>query len=87
LRSGPYPHYLKKRILSAVGHLSNECAAEGLKLLVGPRTEAVVALHVSRHNNTGALAERVFREALVEMGARASLSVAKHDAPTDWIRT
>ena len=86
LRSGPYPHYLKKRILSAVGHLSNECAAEGLKLLVGPRTKAVVALHVSRHNNTGALAERVFREALVEMGTRASLSVAKHDAPTDWIR-
>ena len=86
LRSGPYPPYLKKRILSAVGHLSNECAAEGLKLLVGPRTQAVVALHVSRHNNTCALAERVFREVLVEMDTRAALSVAKHDAPTDWIR-
>jgi phosphoribosyl 1,2-cyclic phosphodiesterase len=87
LRSGPYPPYLKKRILSAVGHLSNECAAAGLKRLVGPRTRAVVALHVSRHNNTGALAGRVFREALDETGTEASLAVARHDAPTDWIHT
>jgi phosphoribosyl 1,2-cyclic phosphodiesterase len=87
LRSGPYPPYLKRRILSAVGHLSNECAAEGLKRLVGPRTQAVVALHVSRHNNTGALAERVFREVLDETGTEASLAVARHDAPTDWIHT
>jgi phosphoribosyl 1,2-cyclic phosphodiesterase len=86
LRAGPYPPYLKRRILSALGHLSNESAAEGLKRLVGPRTLAVVALHVSRHNNTGALAGRVFREALDETGTRASLVVAKHDAPTDWIR-
>jgi len=85
LRSGPYPPYLKKRILSAVGHLSNESAAEGLRRLVGPRTAAVVALHVSRHNNTSALAERVFREVLDETGTRASLAVARHDAPTDWI--
>ncbi len=85
LRSGLYPPYLKKRILSPVGHLSNECAAEGLRCLVGPRTRAVVALHVSRHNNTCALAERVFREVLDETGTEASLAVARHDAPTDWI--
>ena len=85
LRSGLYPPYLKRRILSAVGHLSNECAAEGLKTLVGPRTSAVVALHVSRHNNTRALAERVFREALGATGTRASLAVAGHDEPTEWL--
>ena len=54
---------------------------------VGPRTAAVVALHVSRHNNTNALAERVFREALDETGTHASLAVARHDEPTDWIQT
>jgi phosphoribosyl 1,2-cyclic phosphodiesterase len=85
LRSGPYPPYLKKRILSAVGHLSNESAAEGLRRLVGSRTAAVVALHVSRHNNTNTLAERVFREALEETGTHASLVVARHDEPTDWM--
>jgi len=85
LRSGPYPPYLKRRILSAVGHLSNESAAEGLRRLVGPRTGAVVALHVSRHNNTSALAARVFREALDETGTHASLVVARPDEPTGWI--
>lgn len=87
LRSGPYPPYLKRRILSDVGHLSNECAAAGLKRLVGSRTRAVVALHVSRHNNTGALAERVFQEALAETGSHATLEVAGADTPTNWIRT
>ncbi len=85
LREGPYPPVLKRRILSDVGHLSNEAAADGLATLVGARTRAVAALHVSRHNNTYPLAERVFREALAALGARASLTVARHDVPTEWL--
>jgi phosphoribosyl 1,2-cyclic phosphodiesterase len=84
LREGPYPAVLKRRILSDVGHLSNESAAEALKALVGARTRSVTALHVSRHNNTYPLAERVFREALAELGATAALAVARHDVPTEW---
>ncbi len=84
LREGPYPAVLKRRILSDVGHLSNEAAADALKALVGPRTRSVTALHVSRHNNTYPLAGRVFREALGEIGARAVLAVARHDVPTEW---
>lgn len=87
LREGPYPAVLKRRILSDVGHLSNEAAAEALRALVGPRTRSVTALHVSRHNNTYPLAERVFREALAEIGALSALSaltVARHDVPTEW---
>ncbi len=85
LREGPYPPVLKRRILSDVGHLSNDAAADGLATLVGPRTRAVAALHVSRHNNTYPLAERVFREALEAIGTRASLTVARHDVPTEWL--
>jgi phosphoribosyl 1,2-cyclic phosphodiesterase len=84
LRSGPYPPVLKRRILSDVGHLSNEAAATALASLVGPRTRAVTALHVSRHNNTYPLAERVFREALAGIGAEVTLGVARHDVPTEW---
>jgi phosphoribosyl 1,2-cyclic phosphodiesterase len=84
LREGPYPPVLKRRILSDVGHLSNEAAAEALKALVGPRTRSVTALHVSRHNNTYPLAERVFREVLGEIGAHVALAVARHDVPTEW---
>jgi phosphoribosyl 1,2-cyclic phosphodiesterase len=84
LREGPYPPVLKRRILSDVGHLSNEAAAGGLAALVGPRTRSVTALHVSRHNNTYPLAERVFKEALAGIGATAALAVARHDVPTEW---
>lgn len=85
LRDGRYPPHLKRRILSEVGHLSNEDAAAGLFGLVTERTRAVVALHVSRHNNTFALAGRVFREALVGLGVSIPISVALHDEATSWI--
>ena len=84
LREGPYPAVLKRRILSDVGHLSNEAAAEALKRLVWPRTRSVTALHVSRHNNTYPLAERVFREVLGTIAPHVALSVARHDVPTEW---
>ena len=84
LREGPYPWSLKQRILSGWGHLSNEEAAAALARLVGPRTKAVVALHVSRHNNTSALAERTFQRSLAELGAHVTLSVADPFAPTEW---
>lgn len=85
LRDGPYPVYLKRRILSDVGHLSNDDAAAGLRSLVTDRTRHVAALHVSRHNNTFALAERVFSSALAEAGAAIPLSVARPDVATRWI--
>jgi len=85
LRAGPYRAFLKQRILSDVGHLSNEDAAEGLHELVGPRTRHVVALHLSRTNNTPPLAERAFRTVLDGLGAPVSLTVARHDAPTEWL--
>jgi phosphoribosyl 1,2-cyclic phosphodiesterase len=84
LVTGPYPASLKKRILSDVGHLSNDAAAEGLSRLVGPRTRSVVALHVSRHNNTPGLAKRAFSAVLEEMSVRLDLSVASHDVPSPW---
>jgi len=85
LREGPYPAFLKRRILSDVGHLSNDDAAAGLRSIVSEKTRHVAALHVSRHNNTFALAERVFSSALAETGAAVPLSVARPDVATGWI--
>jgi phosphoribosyl 1,2-cyclic phosphodiesterase len=84
LRSGPYPWSLKQRILSFTGHLSNEAAAASLARLVGPRTKALVALHLSRYNNTTSLAERAFVRALGELGAHVTLGVAPPYVPTEW---
>ena len=85
LRDGPYPPFLKRRILSEVGHLSNDDAAAGLRELVTDRTRHVAALHVSKHNNTFALAGRVFSDALAGIGAPLPLSVARPDVATEWL--
>ena len=86
LREGAYPAFLKKRILSDVGHLSNEAAADGLERLVGERTRTLVGLHLSQNNNTPNLAERALRRGLERLGARVALELAGPSAPTGWFR-
>ena len=56
LRSGPYPYYLRARIESVRGHLSNdECAAKLLELIQGGCKKFALC-HLSQENNTPALA-------------------------------
>ncbi len=56
LRYGPYPFPLKKRILSAAGHLSNaDCAAFARELALHG-TRQIILAHLSRENNTPAKA-------------------------------
>ena len=69
LRSGPYPYTLQKRILSDIGHLSNEACADTLKLLVNKGTTHFVLAHLSRENNTPDLAYKTATSALCQMGA------------------
>ena len=57
LLGGPYPPYLKKRILSDHGHLSNSASAQLAATLAANGTEHVILGHLSRHNNTPALAK------------------------------
>jgi phosphoribosyl 1,2-cyclic phosphodiesterase len=51
LREGSYPPGLKARILSRVGHLSNESMAELLAGILSPRLKTVILAHLSEHNN------------------------------------
>ena len=86
LREGAYPAFLKKRILSDVGHLSNDAAADGLERLVGERTRTLVGLHPSQNNDTPALAGRALRRGLGRRGAKVALELAGPAAPTGWFR-
>ena len=52
LNNGPYPIWLKKRVLSDVGHLSNKAASFYLTKLIGPHTKKVILMHLSETNNT-----------------------------------
>ena len=51
LRNGSYPFYLKQRILSELGHLPNENAAQIALRLVQGGTSHIILAHLSRENN------------------------------------
>lgn len=52
LKDGPYPEFLKRRILGQQGHLSNIQSAEMLVGAVGDGTRHVTLAHLSQENNT-----------------------------------
>ncbi|MBA2246988.1 MAG: MBL fold metallo-hydrolase [Chloroflexia bacterium] len=66
LRRGPYPPHLKRRVGSAIGHLSNhDCGSALAGIAKGGRAAPVVWLaHLSETNNRPTLAEATVREAL-----------------------
>ena len=56
LKNGPYPRHLKQRILSTLGHLSNDTAGHFLTELER-LPEHIVLAHLSEHNNLPQLAQ------------------------------
>lgn len=56
LQVGPYPYYLKQRILGERGHLSNETAGKLLSRLLHDKMQAIVLGHLSKENNLPELA-------------------------------
>ena len=52
LLHGRYPSWLKQRVASDVGHLSNGQAGTYLSEVIGDKTKKVVLAHLSEENNT-----------------------------------
>ncbi|NLP48909.1 MAG: MBL fold metallo-hydrolase [Clostridiales bacterium] len=70
LMCGPYPYVVKRRVLSELGHLSNEaCAATALTLLENGTTRFVLG-HLSQNNNLPALALETTRSLFEQEGAK-----------------
>ena len=61
LQVGPYPYYLKQRILGKRGHLSNELSGKLLSRLLHDHLQAVCLGHLSRDNNLEELAYETVR--------------------------
>lgn len=61
LQVGPYPYYLKQRILSDHGHLSNEASGKLLSKLLHDHLKSVVLGHLSKENNMAELAYETVR--------------------------
>ena len=74
LCSGPYPYYLKQRILGLQGHLCNEDAAQFAVTLAENGASDIVLAHLSRDNNTPAMALNAVAAALDGAGLTPELS-------------
>ena len=70
LRDGPYPWQVKQRVLSRVGHLSNDATAEFLETSYDGQATYVILGHLSESNNLPELARVTAERAL---SGRASL--------------
>lgn len=74
LRDGPYPWSVKQRVLSRVGHLSNDATAEFLEKEYDGQAAYVILAHLSESNNLPELARVCAGRAL---NGRASLLANK----------
>ena len=70
LRDGPYPWSVKQRVLSRVGHLSNDATAEFLSSAYDGQAAYIILAHLSENNNLPELARVAAERALL---GRASL--------------
>lgn len=81
LKNGPYPWYLKQRILSERGHMSNDATVELLGRIANGQLKHLFALHLSRTNNTPAKAKKALQQGMDELGIQAGLSVIGQNEP------
>lgn len=85
LREGPYPWYLKQRILSARGHLSNEALAGYLAGNGGKPPRDLFLAHISQENNERELARFCSRQALRSIGADTGVRMTWQDRPSETV--
>jgi phosphoribosyl 1,2-cyclic phosphodiesterase len=82
LKDGPYPWSVKQRVLSRVGHLSNEAASTFLENDYDGQAAYVILAHLSESNNLPELAKLAAERALVtrpSLLANRLLLAGQHD--------
>jgi phosphoribosyl 1,2-cyclic phosphodiesterase len=76
LRHGPYPWFIKQRVMSRLGHLSNAAMAEFLEFDFDGRAHTIVLAHLSENNNSPEMARLTAEQALARRRDRFPLSLA-----------
>ncbi|WFA05284.1 MBL fold metallo-hydrolase [Bacillus sp. HSf4] len=71
LQMGRYPWNIKRRILSDIGHVSNEDAALAMKDVIGDETSRIYLAHLSQDNNMKELARMSVQQTLAAKGLLA----------------
>lgn len=89
VKFGPYPYNLKRRILSNIGHLSNEDCGKAIVNLIKDDRKKVILGHLSQTNNYPELAYQtvvnILRENNIQLNKDIGLTVAKRDMPSNYV--
>ena len=90
LKFGPYPYTLKRRILSEVGHLSNnDCGKAIVDLIRYKQNKKIILGHLSGTNNHPDLALEtvlgVLRENNIQQNVDIDLTMANRHSPSEVI--
>ncbi|MEG2792151.1 MAG: MBL fold metallo-hydrolase, partial [Odoribacter sp.] len=87
LKMGPYPTYLKERISSSTGHMSNSDTAEFLAENINEHLKYIWLCHLSKDNNHPELAFKTIEWKLkakgVLVGKDVQLLALKRSTPSD----
>lgn len=84
LKMGSYPYYLKRRILSEIGHLSNDVAGEiATEVIKNGSVSNILLGHISKENNFPELAYETVKGVLaanqIEVGVDVNVDMTYRD--------
>lgn len=89
LEVGKYPYFLKKRILSDIGHLSNEMSGNLITNLYHDKLTHIILGHLSNENNFPELAYESVKEVLAKCSfidfSKLKISVASRSSNSDLV--
>ena len=87
LQSGTYPAFLKERVSSSSGHLSNRHAADFIASIFSPALKNIWLCHLSRDNNHPELAYKTVEYRLwqdgIKVGKDVTLATLKRQTPSE----
>ncbi len=85
LKVGRYPYFLKRRILSESGHLSNEAAGNAVYELLQTGVREVLLAHLSKENNFPELAYETVKEILGKNNVKVDRDIRLDLAPRNSV--
>jgi len=77
LRMGTYPWSLKRRIMSRVGHLSNDDSMHAVQRMIGADLKTLCMIHLSQKNNHESIVRDMAAQLLARTGVQLELGIAK----------
>src|SRR5262249_41924601 len=84
LKVGPYPWFVKQRVMSRVGHLSNHAVSQYLATDFDGSPQVLVLAHLSEHNNHPEIARIAATRALSRAGVNGTpVDLATQRHPTE----